>query len=48
MVNIFLLKRVKLLDVTYKVRYILDNKPDKSGINDFRYNLNKRKNYPQI
>ena len=36
-------KNGKTLDVTYKIRYIFNNKPDKSGINDLRYTLIKNK-----
>lgn len=37
-------KEGKVLDVEYKVKYWLDNQPDKSGINDQRYTLVKDEN----
>ncbi|MCR8746897.1 DUF4829 domain-containing protein [Romboutsia lituseburensis] len=34
-------KEGKTLDVTYDVKYKIDNQPEESGINDFRYTLAK-------
>lgn len=38
-----LFKEGKALDVTYDVKYRIENQPEESGINDFRYTLVKDK-----